>query len=722
MHELRLSTMKKIVYSFLLLQVFFLTKAIAQPIIVFKGDNVVIGQNVSILEDSTENLDFNTVRNSTGFKLSENEVPNLKLSNSAFWLRFTIKNETRNRQLLLSLDYPTLDQCVFYYPEDGKFKTISVSDNNNFDQRKYKHQDFIFDIYLSQDSTATFYLKVKSNEQMVLPLVLGTAQQIAESKFTRDLLWGVLIGILSVMVMYNSFVYISTKDISYLYYVLYTLFIALTQTSLSGYTYRLIFPNSPMIFTMGTIIFNALGGIAFSLFAQSFLGIKEKMPKMAYVFKFIIFLYSLTIIVRLLGYPLESYRMTDMCALVVTVSTYIVVIKLSMNGYRPAKFFLLAWSMFFIGVVLFVLRNLGVLPYNSYTNNTMPIGVAFEVILLSLALADRINIFKAEKEKSQEETLRALKENEKIVREQNVMLELKVTERTIELSKANEELNITLENLKQTQTQLVESEKMASLGQLTAGIAHEINKPINFVTSNINPLKRDIELVLEALTTIEGVGLSEIPVSDKIKQIEAYKEELDFDYLTSEIKHLINGINEGATRTAEIVKGLRFFSRLDEDGLKTADVNEGIISTLVIAKNLLNNKIKVNKDFGELPAIECYPGKLNQAFLNIISNAAYAVQKQHENDLDGEISIETKHDEESVFIKIRDNGTGMDENTMRKLFEPFFTTKDVGEGTGLGMSIAYNIVKKHNGTINVSSIVGEGTEFILQLPIRHIEG
>jgi signal transduction histidine kinase len=714
--------MKKIVYSLLLLQFLFLTKGLAQQVIVFRGDNIVIGHNVSILEDSTEHLDFKTVRQSTGFVPSETQVPNLKLSNSAFWLRFSIKNESPEKQLLLSLDYPTLDLCEFHYPVGRDFKVVRVSDNNSFDQRKYKHQDFIFDVNVPKDSTATFYLKVKSNEQMVLPLVLGTAQKIAEAKLTRDLLWGVLIGILLVMVLYNTFVFISTKDISYLYYVLYTLFIALTQTSLSGYTYRLIFPNSPMIFTMGTIIFNALGGIAFSLFAQSFLGIKEKMPLMANVFKFIIVLYALTIVVRVMGYPLESYRMTDVSALVVTVSTYIVVIKLSMNGYRPAKFFLLAWSMFFIGVVLFVLRNLGVLPYNSYTNNTMPIGVAFEVILLSLALADRINIFKAEKEKSQEETLRALKENEKIVREQNVMLELKVTERTIELSKSNEELNITLENLKQTQTQLVESEKMASLGQLTAGIAHEINNPINFVTSNINPLRRDIELVLEALTTIENVGLSEIPVADKVKQIEAYKEELDFDYLTSEIRHLMNGINEGATRTAEIVKGLRFFSRLDEDGLKTADVNEGINSTLVIAKNLLNNKIKLNKDFGDLPTIECYPGKLNQAFLNIISNAAYAVQKQHEFDSEGEISIETKHDQENVYIKIKDNGTGMDEHTMKKLFEPFFTTKDVGEGTGLGMSIAYNIVKKHNGTINVSSVVGEGTEFILQLPIRHTEG
>ncbi len=710
--------MKKIYLSLLFLQVFFVTKGIAQKIIVFKGDNIVIGQSVSILEDPTKHLDIQSVRGSTKFIQSLTQVPNLKLSESVFWIRFTVKNESSDNHLLLSLEYPTLDVCDFYYPVNSVYKAEKLSDTNSFSKRKYKHQDFVFDVTIPKDSTATFYLKVQSNQEMVLPLVLGTPQKIAETKLTRDLLWGVLVGILLVMILYNIFVFISTKDISYLYYVLYALFIALTQTSISGYTYRFIFPNSPALFNMGIIIFNAIAGIAFSLFAQSFLDIKERMPWMSRVFKFIIVLYSATIIVRLLGFALISYRMTDVSALVVTVSIYVVIIRLSIKGYRSAKYFLLAWTMFFAGVVLFVMRNLGVLPYNNYTNYTMPIGAALEVILLSLALADRINVFKAEKEKSQEETVKALKENEKIIREQNVVLELKVNERTHELSESNHELNSTLEDLKQAQTQLVESEKMASLGQLTAGIAHEINNPINFVTSNINPLKRDIDLMLEALTVFENVGLSDASPAEKQKQISDYKEELDLDYLTTEIKHLLKGINEGANRTAEIVKGLKIFSRLDEDDLKRADINEGLESTLVIANNLLTTKIKLVKELGDLPLVECYAGKLNQVFLNIISNAVYAVQKKFGEKTGGEIVITTEHDEKSVFIKIKDNGTGMDAETQKKIFEPFFTTKDVGEGTGLGMSIVYNTIKKHNGIINVNSTLGEGTEFIILIPIN----
>src|SRR5437588_526424 len=221
--------MKKIYLSLLLLQIFFVTEGIAQKIIVFKGDNLVIGQSVSILEDPTKRLDLQSVRSSNGFIQSLTQVPNLKLSESAFWIRFAVKNESSDNHLLLSLEYPTLDVCEFYYPVNSIYKAEKLSDKNSFSKRKYKHQDFVFDVTIPRDSTATFYLKVQSNEEMVLPLVLGTPQKIAETKLTRDLLWGVLVGILLVMILYNIFVFISTRDISYLYYVLYALFIALTQ-------------------------------------------------------------------------------------------------------------------------------------------------------------------------------------------------------------------------------------------------------------------------------------------------------------------------------------------------------------------------------------------------------------------------------------------------------------------------------------------------------------
>ncbi|HEX7365897.1 MAG TPA: HAMP domain-containing sensor histidine kinase, partial [Pelobium sp.] len=222
------------------------------------------------------------------------------------------------------------------------------------------------------------------------------------------------------------------------------------------------------------------------------------------------------------------------------------------------------------------------------------------------------------------------------------------------------------------------------------------------------------------IENIETIGLSEKSKSDKVQEIEDYKDNLDFDYLKMEINHLLKGIHDGASRTAEIVKGLRVFSRLDEDDLKKADIHECLDSTLTIMNSALNSsKINVVRDYGNIPTVECYPGKLNQVFLNIISNAIHAITKVHGETGNGELKIITTTENQNIYVTIKDNGSGMDEQTKNKIFEPFFTTKDVGEGTGLGMSIAYNTIKNHHGEIIINSEVGVGTEMTIQIPIIH---
>jgi signal transduction histidine kinase len=226
-------------------------------------------------------------------------------------------------------------------------------------------------------------------------------------------------------------------------------------------------------------------------------------------------------------------------------------------------------------------------------------------------------------------------------------------------------------------------------------------------------------MIVELVEKIEAITLQDISTEEKKNQIQALKDEMDYDYLKTEIDFLIKGIGDGASRTAEIVKGLRVFSRLDEDDLKKADINEGLDSTLVIVNHLLNNSIEVEKNYSGIPMIECFPGKLNQVFLNMMSNAIDAIRSRWQDQPGGKLTISTWNDEENVHVSIRDNGTGMDETTKRKLFEPFFTTKGVGEGTGLGMSIAYNTIRKHNGVIDITTALGEGTEFVITIPIVH---
>jgi signal transduction histidine kinase len=257
---------------------------------------------------------------------------------------------------------------------------------------------------------------------------------------------------------------------------------------------------------------------------------------------------------------------------------------------------------------------------------------------------------------------------------------------------------------------------MASLGQLTAGIAHEINNPINFVVSNINPLKRDIEdihQVLNKYAEIKDGG----NVMEKLQEVSELKEQLDLNFVIEEINLLLKGIDDGANRTAEIVKSLRTFSRLDETDLKKADINDGLDSTLVLLNSSTNPKIEIIRQYEVLEPIECYAGKLNQLFMNVLKNAiqAVAARKYSANEAPT-ITITTKSIQDDVLVSIKDNGIGMDEATKAKIFEPFFTTKDVGEGTGLGLSIVYSIIEKHDGVIEVESQPGVGTEFTIYIP------
>ncbi|HKR05146.1 MAG TPA: ATP-binding protein, partial [Bacteroidia bacterium] len=262
--------------------------------------------------------------------------------------------------------------------------------------------------------------------------------------------------------------------------------------------------------------------------------------------------------------------------------------------------------------------------------------------------------------------------------------------------RSNKIITRAYEDLKKAQEQLIQSEKMASLGQLTAGVAHEINNPINFVSANVNPLKRNFAELIDVIKNKKTLNADEL------------------NYTINETHELLTGIEEGSRRTAEIVIGLRNFSRLDEEEMKKASINEGIHSTLVLLKSKLKqNNIEVINLFDDLPEIECYPGKLNQVFMNIISNAIDAISEN------GKIIITTSKENDRIKISICDNGKGMSREVKQKIFDPFFTTKDVGKGTGLGLSISYGIIEKHKGNIEVNSEVGKGSEFLISLPAAY---
>jgi len=309
-----------------------------------------------------------------------------------------------------------------------------------------------------------------------------------------------------------------------------------------------------------------------------------------------------------------------------------------------------------------------------------------------------------------------------------------VRERTDEIAQINEELQQTNEELmsanenlteqkeiisnalvelQKAQAQLLQSEKMASLGVLVAGVAHEINNPVNFISASIAGFKSNLSFLSELITLY--AKLAEGDVENTMIEIRKKEEYIDIKTLFSMFEEAIDIVNMGVERTTKIVKGLRTFARSGENQIEYYDVHQNMENTLVILHSQYKDRIEIVRNFGEIPIIECYPGQINQVFMNLLMNAIQAIEN------DGTIEIITSPISQStIYIEIADTGTGIPKEMQSKIFDPFFTTKEVGKGTGLGLSIVYNIISAHGGRIELQSVVGEGSRFKIYLPIKPV--
>jgi signal transduction histidine kinase len=677
-------------------------------------------QSIVVLDDSLLSIEFGSYDIYTStvdspkkideleWKSTLTQAPCIGLSTKNEYLVFTITNNSEFDDWMLYIDNSAIDKLDLYEIVNGDIKLIDTGGELiSFNKKNDKKIGYSFKIDIAKAASKKYVLHFDSFEQTMVPVLLAKNDHLIEFSYKREIALSFYFGIMVFIFLYSLFLFVSTRDREYSTYLIYIFTVGLTQLVMYGFANKYFWPNSGEMATIASVVIPALSGIGTILFASTFLKVRHYSPFIYKLLNVFLILYLIASVLPFFGIGKLAFLIVNFngsCAIILVIAA----IRGIKGGLRQAKFFLVAWSIFVLGVTIFAMRNFGIVPNNIFTTYFLPFGSVLEFILLSFAFADKINTLKKEKEQAQQRELEALKENEQ-------KLEQKVIQRTSELEMAKNEVQRNYDHLRITQRQLVEAEKLSGLGQMTAGIAHELNNPINFVSSNIAPLNRDVDEVIKFMNEFEK--LPEHTTQEQLDDLKAKYKGADMPYVKQEIDQLMKGISEGARRTAEIVKGLRIFARADRDTLVKANVNECMDATLVVMKSTYKDEITLVKELDPtLPELDCFPGKLNQVFANIISNAVHATRAMGRPKGEQKIWIKTWADDDNLYVSIKDNGKGMTEDVKERIFEPFYTTKGVGEGTGLGLSISLGIIEEHKGDLVVNTQQNKGTEFLIAIP------
>jgi signal transduction histidine kinase len=689
-----------------------------------------LGHQLMILEDPAGTLTLDDVRSATHgsrFVPSTKAVPSYGFTPSAYWVKVDLDRQTRREsQWLLELSYAPLQHIDLYsIHQDGTVRLQKGGSSIPYGQRPYAHHRHVFELDLPDHQTTALYLRVASEGSINIPLTLFRADVFAHTASRELAVLCIYAGIALGLICYNIFIFATLKESAYLLYVCFLGASLLLIMSVNGISQIVLVPDSPAMGARLIPLSVGLIEIFGFTFAQRFLQTRTELPRLH---KVLAGFTALSVVACLLPW-LTNYRISTVAATFVgllgAMTLIISGIVATVRGYRPARYFLLAWMMLLFGIVLFVLRAYGILPSNLFTEYTMLWGSAAEAILLSVALAARMRIMKEEKElaqatqlatqqalvtaqaetlttqqalvSSQAETLSAQQESLKnkqialdTVQKYSLKLEDEVRARTAELV--------------ETQQKLVASEKMAALGVFTAGMAHEINNPANFVSGGA----QNAEAQLSTFRHFVG-DLLDAEGDPEIKN--------EFDGHFTRLSTSLGVIRTGIVRIENVVKHLRATHPEGDVGMQAMDIADLLTSAWQVFSPTLTLAIDCISDFQARPLLPCSPADMQQVFIALMSNAAHSIEDAagvRGPDYHGRIELTTRVDGQTVILTVADNGMGIAADHTGKVFDPFFTTKAVGRGAGLGLSMARDVVKKHHGTIGIDSTGPQGTVFCLR--------
>lgn len=739
---------------FQLLLLLFSVNITAQSIINLDDyqDHYNLSPYIQVLDDKNRLLSIESVENKKFVDLENWEKPDFDID--VYWAKIKLKSKISSNNMtndwLLAFNPYNHDITVYIQDFENKnsFNQLRLGAGVPYSERTYHPVGDMsrsnLRISLPYNETVTLFIKYtdeRPGRHAYFDLELFSIEEFGKQALIHSLFNSFLLGGLFMMMIIVVILNWFSWRIEYYYYILYlgcllvleffymgvdNMYLSTNLGIFSFWAEPNVFNEQPNHRLLVNIIFY-ITYISYLLFIREFLELQKKLPAWDKVFQILMLIGLIAMLGSQIQLVISDYDVTVFMKVtggyIALVYLVLFIFMCALITYPIKRKLLIILGLFITiigGLPLVTISIFQTHPLFSYATTILLAAFYIEKIIFTFALSFR--------QKDVELKLRKNEEKQKIIlKKQNEELENAVTHRTRELTHQQIKLKSTISqlqntqtelensfvNLQQTQSKLVESEKMASLGVLTAGVAHEINNPINFIANGIDNIEYNIKDLIEAIDMYRNLNKDE-DINSQLEEIENFNQEIELDELIDDSKKMFVSIRNGVNRTVGIVKSLKNFSRLDEESFKEADIHEGIESTLEILTNKIKGRIEIKRNYGIFPKILCNPGRLNQVFMNLIGNAAQAIEDK------GTITITTKcvNDGKTLQIEFEDTGSGMDKEIQSRIFEPFFTTKEVGKGTGLGLSISYGIIQEHKGEITVNSEPGKGTKFTIQIPYK----
>lgn len=681
-------------------------------------ESTIIGKYIWILQDKSRKLTIKEILASSQFNKSNSDVPNLGVSSSNFWLLFSIKNQSSNANLLLELAQPTIDQIELYnISKNGRLTYYKTGEDQTFNKRNYKHPSYLFNLNIPKDSTETYVMKVIGSEQIILPLTLGQPKAIHESIYHKNLLSGVFAGIILIMFIYNLFIYFTTRDESYLYYVVYIILLGLTQMTINGYTHQYLWPNNIWFIKYSIPLLSSLGGIAAMLFIKKILLTKQYVPILNRIIDVSIGVFCISILLSISSRQIVSFQLMQINTSLSSLLVLHVGYKVLKKGYRPAKFFMLAWSFLLVGAIVFILKDFGIIPYNTLTNYSMQFASIAEVALLSFALADRIKILKEEKEVAQAQELKQRIEKETILKDQAKNLKLKIDIATEELKTKNHKLNLAYRQVEAAKAELIQKEKIAALGQMAAGMSHEFNNNNTNIKLALGVIELNTSYYKKYIDFLHNILPMAKNIDKQLTDLKKYEKEIQYESIAKDLNGSFKRANNALGKIAVSTKKLQDFSKIDSKGWVSTDINKDLRNLHDLWRsNLGAIKIKLDLTRNFKQHILLNAQALNDCFKSLLQNSIEAIKEKDIPEDEGLITIKTSLINGHAVISFSDNGIGMSNEVEQKAFDFYFTTKGALRN-GLNLSIVQSTVAAHDGHIELKTKPGEGTTIRLIIPI-----